>query len=82
MCQYVWDLVYVVFVTGASANTDIGPDSEAQIAPQHDDYDDKEYDHDPEPDQRHEQQITVQQKNEKNQNGQRNGNEAKTNTPV
>ncbi|XP_031629264.1 fasciclin-3 isoform X2 [Contarinia nasturtii] len=69
--------------SGASVNTDIGPDSEAQIAPHHDDYEDKEYDH--ETDERHaETQHT--EKNEKTQpqqqQQQRNGNEQKTNTPV
>lgn len=72
-------------------NTDIGPDSEAQIAPHHDDYEEKEYDH--ETDERHaETQHT--EKNEKiqsqqpiqppqqQQQQQRNGNEQKTNTPV
>lgn len=56
-------------------NTDIGPDSEAQITPHHDDYDEKEYDHDTEDTQQH------TEKNEKNQQH-RNGNEPKTNTPV
>lgn len=69
-----------VIFAGSSVNTDIGPDSEAQIAPHHDDYEEKEYDH--ETDERHaETQHT--EKNEKTQpQQQRNGNEQKTNTPV
>lgn len=70
----------VVVVTGASVNTDIGPDSEAQIAPQQDDYDEKEYDQEPEQD--HTEQTEINEKNEKNKNGQRIGTEVKTNTPV
>lgn len=68
------------YFTGSSTNTDIGPDSEAQITPHHDDYDEKEYDHDTE-----ERHVDAQhtEKNEKNQQQQqRNGNEQKTNTPV
>lgn len=76
---------YCVIFAGASVKTDTGPDSEAHIAPHHDDYEDKEYDHDT--DERHaETQHTV--KNEKAQQQQqqpqqqRNGNDQKTNTPV
>lgn len=73
-------VVCCLFVTGASVNTDINPDSEAQIAPQQDDYDEKEYDQDAEQD--HAEQTEINEKNEKNKNGQRNGGDAKTNTPV
>ncbi|XP_055298603.1 fasciclin-3 isoform X2 [Sitodiplosis mosellana] len=72
--------------SGASVNTDIGPDSEAQIAPHHDDYEDKEYDH--ETDERHaetqhtEKNEKTQQQQAQQQPQQRNGNEQKTNTPV
>lgn len=69
--------MYVIFA-GASINTDIGPDSEAQIAPHHDDYDEKQYDHDTE-DQHTEKNEKLQQQQQKQQ---RNGNEQKTNTPV
>lgn len=71
------------YFTGASINTDIGPDSEAQIAPHHDDYDEKEYDHDT--DERHGETEHTETKNEKIQQQppqHRNGNEQKTNTPV
>lgn len=64
----------VVVVSGASLNTDIGPDSEAQIAPQHGDYD-KEYDHE----QDHlEQSADIKEKH----NGHNGAGDVKTNTPV
>lgn len=69
----------MTYFTGNSTNTDIGPDSEAQIAPQHDDYDEKQYDHETGD---HPVQTEHTEKNEKIQSGQRNGNDAKTNTPV
>lgn len=73
---------FIHFFAGASVNTDIGPDSEAQIAPQHDDYDEKEYDHETGDDRHPADPAEHTEKNEKIQTGQRNGNEQKTNTPV
>lgn len=81
--RFLWFsfVCWLFYFAGGSANTDIGPDSEAQIAPQHDDYDEKEYDHET-VDDRHPVQTEHAEKNEKIQSGQRNGNDAKTNTPV
>lgn len=75
--------ICVVVVSGASLNTDIGPDSEAQIAPHHDDYDGKDYDHEGHEESDH--HTDINEKSEKlatnGNNGQKNGVE-KTNTPV
>ena len=77
-------MFFFVVVTGASINTDIGPDSEAQIAPQNDDYDGKEYEHE-QHEHDHQDQTEINEKSEKLKNGQHNGNsggDKKTNTPV
>lgn len=73
--------ICVVVVSGASLNTDIGPDSEAQIAPQHDDYDGKDYDHEGHQESDHHTDITEKSEKLAHSNGQKNGVE-KTNTPV
>lgn len=67
-------------------NTDIGPDSEAQIAGHNDDYDAKDY-HEHEIEHPEKADITAksekpqQQQQQQQHNGQQNG-EKKTNTPV
>lgn len=73
--------ICVVVVSGASLNTDIGPDSEAQIAPQHDDYDGKDYDHEGHQESDHHTDITEKSEKLATSNGHKNGVE-KTNTPV
>lgn len=72
-----------VVLAGASLNTDIGPDSEAQIAPQHDDYDADEQDHHHNADDDDAvASTTVNEKHATNGNGNGHGKQEKTNTPV
>lgn len=80
-------MLVLVIVAGASLNTDIGPDSEAQIAPQHDDdYEAKDYDNEHEAVKtdikaKHPGVVEKQQPTNGQQNG-NNGGDKKTNTPV
>lgn len=78
-------MLVLVIVAGASLNTDIGPDSEAQIAPHHDDdYEAKDYDeHEPEKaDIKSKHPVVEKQQQTNGQQNGNNGGDKKTNTSV
>lgn len=79
-------MLVLVIVAGASLNTDIGPDSEAQIAPHHDDdYEARDYDNEHEAvktDIKAKHPAVVEKQTNGQQNGNNGGGDKKTNTPV